>query len=79
MVTKEVHCSLISPYTAEFSHLLFCWAIAQGECVITLNQSIPEHWLHAGGLAQGDTAQGDSAHVLCGTSSSLMPSSPCMA
>lgn len=76
---REVHCSLISPNTAEFSHLLLCQAIGQGECVTAPNQSIAEHWLHAGCLAQGDTAQADSADILCGTSRSLMLSSPCMA
>lgn len=69
--------SLMSPNTAEFSHLLFCQATAQGDSVITLNQPTAKHRLHTRCLAQGGTAQGDTAHVLCRTSSSLMLS--CMA
>ena len=38
MTTKEVHSYHIFTYAAVFSHLLFCRAIAKGDCVITITQ-----------------------------------------
>jgi len=83
MTTKKVHTYHIFIYAAVFSHLLFCRAIAKGECVITITQY--QRTLGTQDVSLFPCVQhkrrvrGDSGHVTRGISSSLPCSSPCMA